>query len=63
MGSGGWAVDKALLVLKRKLNREGTFGLLRERARFIKPGDRKREKMRRAELRRRKQRRHEGGES
>jgi len=49
------SIDKALLILKRKLNREAVFGKLRYRERFIKPGDRKREKHRLAERRRRKE--------
>ena len=57
------SIDKALLMLKRKLSREGTFGVLGHRERFIKPSDRKREKARLAERRRQKLRRRDGVES
>lgn len=54
------SIDKAMLILKRKLNREGVFGKLAERARHIKPGDKMRAKRHRAALLRRQRERREG---
>lgn len=51
------SINKALLILKRKLNREGVFGKLKERALHVKPGDRRRAKRHRAALLRRQRER------
>ena len=37
-------VEKALIVLKKKLMKEGTMKLLKERSVYQKPSERKREK-------------------
>ena len=54
------SIDKALLILKRKMNREGIFGGLRERQLYVKPGDKMRAKRHRAALLRRQRERRDG---
>ena len=48
------SIDQALGVLKRKLNREGVFAVLRARTLHIKPCEKRRWKHERAETRRRR---------
>jgi ribosomal protein S21 len=48
------SIDQALRVLQRNLNRKGVFAILRPRARYIKPCDKRRQKHERAETRRRR---------
>ena len=54
--SDGDSVDKALKLFKRKLQKSGLFGELRQRRRYVKPSEAKKLKTAAALRRKRKKR-------
>ena len=52
------SVDRALLMLKRKMNREGVFRAIQRHAYYLKPSDRRKVKQDAARRRRGKAERH-----
>lgn len=48
-------IKKAISVLGRKIRSDGSLSKLQARARFAKPGDRRRAKQQKAEARRKKE--------
>ncbi|MFH1951788.1 MAG: 30S ribosomal protein S21 [Pseudomonadota bacterium] len=47
-------IKKAIAALGRKIRDDGSFSQLQARAKYVKPGDKKRAKLQKAEARRQK---------